>query len=84
MISADTNYPIFVPDQLLTSEDLNALFGFIDSEGRLTRTNLSGIGVLCGFQVLPTSDGSHITITAGTGVTSAGHVVSLKEATYAA
>lgn len=82
MLPNKNSYPYFVPDQLLTSENLNSLFGYLDEQGRLTRTNLLGIGIVCGLEVKPSSDGTSITITKGTGVTSDGYLVSIPETTY--
>lgn len=75
MIPSRTQYPDFVPDQLLTSENLNDMFGYLDEQGRMTRTNLLGIGVVCGLEVRTAADGTSIEITKGTGVTSEGHLV---------
>ena len=52
MIPSKLLYPDFVPDQLLTSEDLNSLFGYLDEQGRLTRTNLIGVGIVCGLEIV--------------------------------
>lgn len=75
------NFPLFVPDQVLTSENLNQLFNYLDEEGRMTRTNLIGIGIVCGMEVKNDSDanGQYIAITKGTGVTSAGYLVTTPE-----
>lgn len=75
-------YPKFVPDQLLTSDDLNFLFGYLDEQGRLTRTNLLGIGIVCGLRVSTAADGSTVTISKGCGVTSEGYLVNFEETTF--
>jgi PKD domain len=80
--AANSDYPKFVPDQVLTSDNLNDLFGYLDEQGRITRTNLSGIGIVCGLQVKTAADGSSITITQGVGVTSSGYLVSVSEVIY--
>jgi len=82
MIPTNVTYPEFVPDQLLTSDNLNELFGYLDEQGRITRTNLLGIGIVCGFEVMTAADGTSIKITKGTGITSEGYLVSQEEATY--
>ena len=46
--AANSDYPKFVADQVLTSDNLNDLFGYLDEQGRLTRANVSGIGLVCG------------------------------------
>jgi hypothetical protein len=75
MIPNQTRYPDFVPDQLLTSANLNDLFAYLDEQGRMTRTNLLGIGIVYGLEVRTSADGTSIEITRGTGVTSEGHLV---------
>lgn len=82
MLPIQTNYPEFVADQLLTSEHLNLLFGYLEEQGRLTRTNLIGIGIVCGLEVKTNAAGTEITITKGCGVTSEGYLVSVPETTY--
>lgn len=80
--AANSDYPKFVADQVLTSDNLNDLFGYLDEQGRMTRTNLSGIGIVCGLKVKTAADGSSITITKGVGVTSSGYLVTVPEITY--
>ncbi|MFA5326307.1 MAG: PKD domain-containing protein [Prolixibacteraceae bacterium] len=77
--AANSDYPKFVADQVLTSDNLNDLFGYLDEQGRMTRTNLSGIGIVCGLEVKTSADGNSITITKGVGVTSSGYLASMDE-----
>jgi hypothetical protein len=78
------HFPVFVPDQVLTSQNLNDLFSYLDEQGRITRTNLIGIGIVCGLEIKMGNDGngSFITITKGTGVTSEGYLVTVAETKY--
>jgi hypothetical protein len=80
--AANSDYPKFVADQVLTSDNLNDLFGYLDEQGRMTRTNLLGIGIVCGLKLVTAADGTSIKITAGVGVTSSGFLVSVPEITY--
>ncbi len=80
--AANSDYPKFVADQVLTSDNLNDLFGYLDEQGRLTRANLSGIGIVCGLEIIAAADGSSIKITKGVGVTSSGYLVTMPEVTY--
>lgn len=48
----------------------------------MTRTNLIGMGIVCGLQVKTEPDGSSITITKGVGVTSSGYLVTVPEIEY--
>src|SRR5437870_2508752 len=75
MILANLQYPRFVPDQVLTSDNLDDLFTYLDDQDRITHTNLIGIGIVCGLTVETPADGT-IKITKGTGVTSEGYLVS--------
>jgi PKD repeat protein len=71
----DFNYPNFQTDQILTASHLNHMFNFLDVQERLTRTNLVGIGIVCGLKVSRSGDGKTVTITKGTGVTSHGYLI---------
>ena len=46
-----TQYRSFVPDQVLTAEQLNTVIDFFEGQNRLTRICLSGVGIVCGFDV---------------------------------
>lgn len=80
--AANSDYPKFIADQVLTSDNLNDLFGYLDEQGRMTRTNLMGMGIVCGLQVKTSADGTSITITKGVGITSHGYLISVPETTY--
>lgn len=82
MMPNNLKYPEFVPDQLLTSENLNDLFGWVDEQGRMTRTNLLGIGIVCGLEVKPNAAGTSIVMTKGTGITSEGYLIASEERTF--
>src|SRR5688500_7501757 len=75
-------FPEFVPDQLLTSDNLNELFDFPDEQGRLTRTNLVGIGIVCGLEVSVNVAQNRLKISRGCGITSEGYLVSFKDSEY--
>ena len=83
MLPVQLEYPKFVPDQLLTSEDLNQLFGYLDEQDRMTRANLVGIGIVCGLNVKVNNTQTAITISKGCGVTSEGYLVCTNTETYA-
>jgi hypothetical protein len=82
MFPLQDEFPKFVPDQLLTSDDLNNLFDYLEEQDRLTRSNLIGIGILCGFQVKVNAEKTEITITKGLGVTSQGYLVTADTTAY--
>ena len=70
-----TTYPIFEGSQVLTSEQLNQLSAYLDQQNRLTRSKLIGIGIVCGMQVQPTSEG--FKISKGLGITSEGFLIQI-------
>ncbi|WP_026950732.1 carboxypeptidase-like regulatory domain-containing protein [Algoriphagus mannitolivorans] len=70
-----TTYPIFEGSQVLTSEQLNQLSAYLDQQNRLTRSKLIGIGIVCGMQVQPLTDG--LKITKGLGITSEGFLIQI-------
>lgn len=83
MLPTDDNldYPKFIANQVLQSKHLNDMFDYLDEQNRLTRTNLIGIGVVCGMDVVPIG-ANQIKISKGVGVTSAGYLISVPEKTY--
>lgn len=82
MLPVQVEFPKFVADQLLTSEDLNQLFGYLDEQNRMTRTNLIGIGIVCGLQLQVNNAQTQVTITKGCGVTSEGYLVAVETKAY--
>ncbi|PZX49871.1 Ig-like domain-containing protein [Algoriphagus chordae] len=68
-----STYPIFEGSQVLTSTQLNQLSAYLDQQGRLTRSKLIGIGIVCGMQIQPFPQG--LRITKGLGITSEGFLI---------
>ncbi|MCB0396101.1 MAG: cadherin domain-containing protein [Flavobacteriales bacterium] len=74
-------YPIFEKNQVLTNTQLNQLVSYLEEQGRLTRSSLIGIGVLCGLETrfVPESDSDlgvdTLYISEGVGVTSEGFLI---------
>lgn len=66
----------FVNDQVLTAEKLNRLITYFDEQDRLSRVFLSGIGIVCGFEVRGSEES--IFISPGIGITSDGDLIQLK------
>lgn len=75
MLPVQVEFPKFVADQLLTSDDLNQLFGYLDEQNRITRTNLIGIGIVCGLHLQINNAKTEVKITKGCGVTSEGYLI---------
>src|SRR6266702_7577971 len=69
-------FPVFEANQVLTSGHLNDVFDYLDQQTRLTRSNLIGIGIVCGLEIeLDTSAGTAILLSKGCGVTSEGYLI---------
>jgi hypothetical protein len=77
-----TEFPKFVPDQLLTPLHLNQVFDYLDEQERLTRRCLIGIGIGCGLVPKANATGTEITITHGSGVTSEGYLIPWEGRTF--
>jgi hypothetical protein len=83
-----TQYRKFNPNQVLTEGQLNEFIDYFEDQDRLSRTRLSGVGVVCGFkstyidltETVPDSSLLHtIEITQGSGVTTDGDLVTLRQ-----
>ncbi len=72
-----TNFRRFTKNQVLTEGHLNQIVDYFDDQIRLSRTGLSGVGVVCGFEVSCNETTSEITITQGVGVTTDGDLFNL-------
>ncbi|MEM7574079.1 MAG: carboxypeptidase-like regulatory domain-containing protein [Bacteroidota bacterium] len=77
MFPSQTTYPQFAPNQVLSNRHLNDLFEYLDEQGRLTRTHLIGIGIVCGLEAsfAEGETGFGLQISAGCGVTSEGFLI---------
>jgi hypothetical protein len=70
------HFPVFEANQVLASGHLNDVFAYLDEQTRLTRSNLIGIGIVCGLDIgLDTSTGVSIRLSRGCGVTSEGYLI---------
>ena len=76
---AINNYPVFEGSQVLTSEQLNDLFSYLDQQNRFTRSKLIGIGIVCGLHISTTSDS--VVLSKGLGVTSDGFLIRMPDCT---
>lgn len=68
-------YPVFEANQVLTNHHLNQVFNYLDEQERLTRSNLVGIGVVCGLDITIETNGAAVNISRGCGVTSEGYLI---------
>src|SRR5262249_22931763 len=70
------HFPVFEANQVLTSGHLNEVFDYLDQQSRQTRSQLIGIGIVCGLEVkLDTGAGTAILLSRGCGVTSEGYLI---------
>ena len=74
MNPTEVTYPVFEANQVLTNAHLNDLFEYLDEQTRLTRSNLIGIGIVCGLEVTFEAPGT-VHLSKGCGVTSQGYLI---------
>jgi hypothetical protein len=77
MIPENNKYPVFEANQVLNADHLNCMNRYLNEQDRLTRVELSGIGIVCGLKAgitIKNVTDATITISKGLGVTSAGYV----------
>lgn len=60
-------YTVFTKDQVLTEQQLNSVTNYLDDQQRLSRTALSGVGIVQGLNI--SASNSHIRLSPGLGVT---------------
>lgn len=72
-----TLYRKFTKNQVLTEGHLNEIVDFFDDQDRISRIGLSGVGIICGFQVTHDQNAKNITITQGSGITTDGDLFHL-------
>ncbi len=76
-----TIYPVFEADQVLSQKDLNHLVSHLEEQDRMTRRNLTGIGIVCGLELsFPTA--TTVKVDCGTAVTSLGFQINWKETLF--
>lgn len=79
MEAYNTNiYPVFEADQVLSQKDLNNVVSHLEEQDRITRKNLTGLGIVCGLELsYPTE--SSVKISCGTAITSLGFQINWEE-----
>jgi hypothetical protein len=70
-----SSYPVFAADQVLTSDDLNNMFDYLDEQERLSRIYLVGMGIVCGFELTVDLSQYTISVSGGSGITSFGYLL---------
>lgn len=74
-----SNYPVFEGSQVLTSEQLNGMFDYLDQQNRFTRSRLIGIGIVCGLHLKTVKN--QVILSEGMGITSDGFIVKMPDCT---
>ena len=74
-------FPVFKENQVLTHSHLNSAVNYLDHQIRRTRSQLTGIGIICGFEIKSSAGAivKTITITKGKGITSDGYLIQFGE-----
>ncbi len=73
-----TKYHTFVDNQVLTKDQLNEFINYFEDQDRMSRVFLTGVGIVCGFQLSFNNSDSSITISQGTGITTDGDLIKLR------
>ncbi|WDE02908.1 hypothetical protein SG34_015810 [Thalassomonas viridans] len=68
-------YPKFQADQVLTADQLNDLFAFLDLQSRWTRKCFVGAGIAHGFRIETSADFTTVSLSTGYGLTTLGYLV---------
>lgn len=78
MSNTTITYPSFEPNQVLTDSHLNDLREYLDQEIKWGRTQLTGMGIVCGLDLLRQEGEAPLIIRAGTGISSEGFLVTFR------
>ena len=70
----NTRFTIFENDQVLTADQLNDLFNYLDVQTRLTRTKAIGIGIICGLE-MGLLENNQVVVSKGSALTTDGDLL---------
>lgn len=73
------DYTVFNKDQVLSDVHLNSLSKYFDDQDRLTRVNLTGVGLICGCHV--EKQGNRVLLSKGLAITTDGDLIHIKQST---
>ena len=73
-----TKYHTFVDNQVLTKDQLNEFINYFEDQDRMSRVFLTGVGIVCGFQLSFNASDNSITVSQGTGITTDGDLIKLR------
>jgi hypothetical protein len=74
-----TQYHTFEDNQVLTKDQLNEFIDYFEDQDRLSRICLSGVGIVCGFELSLDEGKPSVTISQGAGVTTDGDLIKLRK-----
>ena len=74
-----TQYHTFEDNQVLTKDQLNEFIDYFEDQDRLSRICLSGVGIVCGFELNLDTGKPSVTISQGAGVTTDGDLIKLRK-----
>lgn len=74
-----TQYHTFEDNQVLTKDQLNEFIDYFEDQDRLSRICLSGVGIVCGFELSLDAGKPSVTISQGAGVTTDGELIKLRK-----
>ncbi len=81
--TSDESYPIFIPNQILDSEDLNAVVEYLNNQSHLTRSKFIGQGIAQGLTLTigksPNGETATIEISKGLGIAANGQLIIVDE-----
>lgn len=72
----NARFTIFENDQVLTADQLNDLFNYLDVQTRLTRTRAIGVGIICGLELGITAQ-HQLVVSRGSALTTDGDLLHL-------
>ncbi|RYE53736.1 MAG: hypothetical protein EOP48_13755, partial [Sphingobacteriales bacterium] len=76
-ISKDnTRFTIFENNQVLTADQLNDLFNYLDVQTRTTRTRAIGVGIICGLEI-GVLENRNLVLSQGAAITTDGDLLSI-------
>ncbi len=75
-------YPVFEADQVLSQKDLNNMVSHLEEQDRISRKNLTGIGIVCGLDLTFENESKTVKVSCGTAVTSLGFEINFPESTF--
>jgi len=74
--------PVFAANQVLSHNHLNDAVTFLEEQDRLSRNQLVGVGIVCGFNISYDASNNRLSMSRGVGVTSKGFLICADALTF--